>query len=95
MKLHDISQLPVLDAEEVVGGITESDVLQHLLDNPDSNGSTTVGDIMGPSFPIIDENMAASQLSKFISKKIPAVIAKSRAGNMQIVTQYDIIQAMN
>ncbi len=94
MKQHDISQLPVLENEEVVGGLTESSVLQYLLENPGANGETTVGDIMGPAFPIIDENLPASQLTKFISKQIPAVIAKNRAGSMQIVTQYDLIQAM-
>ncbi|MEO0340876.1 MAG: pyridoxal-phosphate dependent enzyme [Bacteroidota bacterium] len=94
MKQHDISQLPVMEEEQVVGGLTESSVLQYLLENPGANGETTVGDIMGPAFPIIDENLPASQLTKFISKQIPAVIAKNRAGSMQIVTQYDLIQAM-
>ena len=94
MKTHDISQLPVMDGEEVVGGLTESTVLQYLLENPNANGNANVGEIMGPAFPIIDENLPATQLTKFISKQIPAVLAKSTAGSMQIITQYDVIQSL-
>lgn len=94
MKTYDISQLPVMDGEEVVGGLTESTVLQYLLEHPNASGDATVGHMMGPAFPIIDENLPATQLTKFISKQIPAVLAKSKAGNMQIITQYDVIQSL-
>lgn len=94
MKGHEISQLPVLDGNQVVGSITESTVLAHLLEHPEKLDDLPVGDIMGESFPLVEEEMPFSQLSKYISKRIPAVIARDRAGGMHILTQYDIIQAI-
>jgi len=94
MKEHEISQLPVLRDAKVVGSITESTVLSHLLDHPEKLDDIPVGDIMGEPFPLVTEEMPFSQLSKYISKRIPAVIARDRAGNLHILTQYDIIQAI-
>jgi len=42
----------------------------------------------------VPENMPFSQLSRYIDRSIPAVMAKDRAGTLHILTQYDIIQAM-
>ncbi len=95
MKENDISQLPVMNGgEEIVGSITESSVLSHLLENPMRNTETPISQIMGESFPVVSEETTCRQLARFINKKIPAVIAKDRAGIMHILTQYDIIQAV-
>lgn len=94
MKDHDISQMPVLQQGKIVGSITESAVLSYLLENPINNTEKTVETIMGEPFPEVNEDLPFSQLSKYISKKIPAVLAKDRTGVIHILTQYDIIQAV-
>ena len=94
MKEQDISQLPVMKAEEIVGSITESSVLSYMLENPLNNADKMVDQIMGEVFPIVQEDLPCSQLSKYLSKKIPAVLAKDRSGAMHILTQYDIIQVV-
>ncbi|MEZ5059297.1 MAG: pyridoxal-phosphate dependent enzyme [Saprospiraceae bacterium] len=94
MKEKDISQIPVLDNETVVGSLTESTVLKYILDNPIGNSEKQVSDIMGKPFPLVTEDLPMSQLSKFFTKEIPAVIAKDRAGSMHIITNYDIIRAV-
>ncbi len=94
MKTHDVSQMPVMSNGEIVGSVTESGVLSYLLENPLQNTEKMVENIMNPAFPIVPEDTAFSQLSKYISKKIPAVIAKDKAGTMHIITKYDIIQAV-
>ncbi len=94
MKEMDISQLPVMKDGEIVGSITETIVLTHLLENPMNNSESTVGSIMGEPFPVVMEDVACSKLSSYISKKIPAVIAKDKAGSLHILTKYDIIQAV-
>ncbi|NUO02220.1 MAG: pyridoxal-phosphate dependent enzyme [Saprospiraceae bacterium] len=94
MKQHDISQMPVVDNGNIVGSITENAVLSFLLENPMKNTEQKVSAIMGDPFPMVSEDTAFSQLSKYISKKIPAVLAKDKAGDMHIVTQYDMIQAV-
>ena len=34
MKANDISQLPVSQGDEMIGSITESKILEHILNNP-------------------------------------------------------------
>jgi cystathionine beta-synthase len=40
----------------------------------------------------VEEDMALSKLNKYITKKIPAVMARDKAGNLHILTKYDILQ---
>ncbi|MEM9921864.1 MAG: pyridoxal-phosphate dependent enzyme [Bacteroidota bacterium] len=95
MKDKDISQLPVMDhGGSMIGSITESAVLSSLLENPLNNAELDVSSIMGTAFPIVEEEMTCKQLTRYINKKIPAVIAKDKAGTLHILTQYDIIQAV-
>ena len=49
---------------------------------------------MDSAFPIVPEDLPCRQLSKYIGKKIPAVLAKDRTGGWHVLTQYDIIQAV-
>lgn len=94
MKEHEISQMPVMDNGDMVGSITESAVLSYLLENPMHNTEKQVETIMGAPFPMVQEELSSSQLSKYIDRKVPAIIAKDKAGILHILTQYDIIQAM-
>ncbi len=94
MKEHDISQLPVEKDGKLVGSITETNVLTHLLENPLKNTDSKVESIMGDPFPVVKEDMSCSQLSKYFSKKISAVVAEDKAGSMHILTNYDLIQAV-
>ncbi len=94
MKSHDISQLPVLEDDKVVGSITETQVLHFLLENPLQNSEKSLREVMGAAFPTVKDNLPISHLNRFISKEIPAVIATDRTGAMHIVTQYDLIQAI-
>lgn len=95
MKDNDISQMPIVEKEgDIVGSITESAVLDFLLSG---NGNTTdqpIRTIMGDAFPMVNEELSYRQLTGFINKKIPAVIAKDKAGSLHILTQYDILQAV-
>ena len=94
MKDRDISQLPVMDGEELVGSVVESNILSALLEQPQMNGDLPVGDIMGDAFPIVEEDMAFKQVARYINKANPAVIARDKAGAMHILTQFDLIQAV-
>jgi cystathionine beta-synthase len=49
---------------------------------------------MGEPFPTVKDDLPISQLNRYISKEIPAVITKDRSGGVHIVTQYDLIQAI-
>lgn len=94
MKEHEISQLPVMRGEEMIGSVTESAVLAFLLENPIENAEVNIHSIMSTPFPVVPVDLPASQLGRYINKQIPAVIARDTTGALQIVTEYDIIQAL-
>jgi cystathionine beta-synthase len=94
MKSHDLSQLPVLDEGKIVGSITETQVLNILLENPLNNSERPLSEVMGTAFPTVKDTTPISQLNRYISKEIPAVIVHDMSGGMHIVTQYDLIQAI-
>ncbi|MBI5917012.1 MAG: pyridoxal-phosphate dependent enzyme [Bacteroidetes bacterium] len=94
MKENDISQMPVMDNGQMVGSVTETEVLKFLLENPMLHAEKTVAKVMGKPFPLVDEDMPFRQLGKYLTKEIQAVVAKDKAGSLHVVTQYDVIQAV-
>ncbi|MEZ4987569.1 MAG: pyridoxal-phosphate dependent enzyme [Saprospiraceae bacterium] len=94
MKDKDISQLPVMEGAAIIGSLTESHVLSFLLDSPLHNGDKEVRTVMDEPFPVVPLETPISQLRAFLNKKIPAVLTKSQAGAWQIVTLYDLLQAV-
>lgn len=94
MKDKDISQMPVQDQDKIVGSITESAVLNFLLDSPMKNSDENVETIMGNPFPFVESDTEVKTLNRYISKDVPAVLTKDSKGDLAIITQYDIIQAL-
>ena len=94
MKTNDISQMPVMSEGKIVGSINESQVLNFILENPVNNTDKAINQIMGKAFPIVDSQLPARDLGKYISKDTPAVITKSNTGEFHIVTQYYLIQVL-
>ena len=94
MKDRELSQLPVFEGEEMVGSVTESAVLTFILDNPLNNSEKHVSEVMGKPFPVVESTDPLSKLSHYISREVPAVIARERTGGLQILTNYDIVRAL-
>lgn len=94
MKAKEFSQMPVVEGEEVVGSIIETDVLNYLLANPMENSEKSVSEIMRKPFPQVGTEMTLSELGKHITKENPAVVTTDRSGKKYLVAQYDILQAI-
>ncbi len=94
MKKLDISQMPVMSDLDMVGSISENSVLTYLLENPMKHAEHHIAEIMDAPFPIVNEELPVKELNRYISKRIPAVIARDKAGSMHVLTKYDIIQAV-
>jgi cystathionine beta-synthase len=92
MKEYDISQMPVMKGEEIVGSVSENTILTYILENPLTHAEKPVSDIMDDPFPLVGEDLPISKLNKFVSKKVPAVMAKDNQGKIHILTKYDILQ---
>ena len=94
MKNEDVSQLPITDNQQIVGSITQNKVLNQILENPLKNSDLAIETIMGASFPEVSLDTPLKDLNKYITKEVPAVITTDAASQHQIITQYDIVQAL-
>ena len=94
MKEHDLSQIPITDQGDIKGSLTESQVLNLLLENPLANADKQIGDIMASPFPWVSLDTPISQLAKMLDKKVPAILCKDHSGLVHILTHYDVIQAI-
>lgn len=95
MKANDISQMPVMENDTIVGSISENTVLSCLLANPLENGDQAISSIMDKPFPVVEESLPINKLNHYINKNTQAVIAKDQAGVLHIISQYDIIQNLD
>lgn len=94
MKENDISQLPIMDGEEMIGSVSESALLEFILNNPLDNTDKKVSEILEDRFPMVDMDMNAREINRYMSKTTKAVISKDQTGTLHILTQYDILQAL-
>jgi cystathionine beta-synthase len=94
IKSLNISQIPVTQQGMIVGKLTESDILNSVLENPGLK-SGSVREIMTASFPFIDINTSVDKISSIINKDNMAVLVEDEDGKIEIITQYDIINAIS
>jgi cystathionine beta-synthase len=94
MKSHDISQMPVMDGDKIAGSISERIVLNHLLTDLVDKEKTLIEAIMEKPFPVISEETPCKELSRYINIDTPAVTVETKAGNLHIISQYDLIQSL-
>ncbi len=94
IKSMNISQIPVTQQGMIVGKIAESDILSALLENPGLK-SAAIAEIMTATFPFVDLNTSIDKISSLINKENSAVLVEDEAGKIEIITQYDIINAIS
>jgi len=94
MNTLNISQIPVTQQGMIIGKLAEGDILKALLENP-SLKSAYVQEIMSASFPFVDLNTSIDKISSLINKENSAVIVEDEHGKFEIITQYDIINAIS
>ena len=93
IKSLNISQIPVTQKGMVIGKITESDILNSLIENPSIKSQPIKNIVTGP-FPFVDLNTSIDKISAMINKDNIAVLVESQ-GDIEIITQYDIINAIS
>jgi cystathionine beta-synthase len=93
MKKFDIEHIPVLKEGVQVGTISENGLFLRVFSNPDIRNEH-VGHLMEACYPEVDFNTPVERLSTLITRENGAVLSRDEAGNYQIVTKYDILQAM-
>lgn len=95
MTENGISQLPVSNGSEIVGSLTESDVLARLVENPGA-AEESVKLVMGPSLPVVPESMHLRDLTKALESSPGAVLtASDNESGMRIITKSDLIRSLS
>jgi cystathionine beta-synthase len=94
IKSLNISQIPVTQHGMVIGKITESDILDSLIENPGIK-SQPIKNISTAPFPFVDLNTSIDKISGMINKDNIAVLVEDENGKIEIITQYDIINAIS
>jgi cystathionine beta-synthase len=94
LKSLNISQLPVTKGEMIVGKITENDLYTCLFEDP-SIKSHPIHEIMTQPFPIVDLNTSIDKISSLINKENTAVMVVDEYNKLEIITQFDIINAIS
>ena len=94
MSKNGISQLPVIDGEEVVGSLSETVILNTLLSDPDARGSA-VGSVMAAAIPVVPPSLHLEHLSAYLEQEPGAVLLKSENGGFRIITKSDLIRALS
>ncbi len=94
MKDNDISQLPVMEDDQMIGAVNENKVLSYLLENPLLHADHSVKKIMDEAFPFVRNDIPYTQLRLYFNQKTQAVVTKDLTGSWHIITPYDVIQAV-
>ena len=91
---HNISQLPVMEKNNMVGSITEGTLINavlqktSLLDQPVKN-------IMEPSLPKLEADTNIEHAVDLLGKKNPAVLVEDDSKIVGIVTRFDMLEYLS
>lgn len=88
-----ISQLPVFEDGQVVGTLTETSILNRLIDKPDGS-SDPVGEVMEDPMPIVEDGVDLKKLSGYLESKLGAVLVHRGESDYEIITKSDVISAL-
>lgn len=94
MKEKEISQLPVLKGDQIVGTVYEKQVLTHIISNGPSAYTTPVSGLMEDAIPQFPGDTKVKDVLKQINGQNFSVISKDQFGQFNMVSQYDILKAV-
>jgi cystathionine beta-synthase len=91
MNGKSISQIPVLDGEDVVGSLTDTKLLSKIIENPTLKDAA-VAEVMEDSMKFVALDSTLDVLSSMIEKD-KAVLVRDVQNNIHIITKHDILEA--
>jgi cystathionine beta-synthase len=94
MRKHDISQLPVTDAQGFVGSLDESRLFRLYFEDKDI-ADKPIKEVMSEPYPVVGKQVALEKISALIHKSNQAVIVDGGDGNFHMLTKHDIISVIH
>jgi cystathionine beta-synthase len=93
MKEHGISQIPVLEGERIVGILTESDVLEKLVDGRASLTSS-VAEVMFRRVTTVNEREDAGKLLDLFTHGLVGLVVDDGGALLGVVTKMDLVDLL-
>ena len=93
MRKHDISQLPVLEKNKVVGTVMEDEVLGHMLKGREIK-KMIVREAMTAALPVLAPEARIESVLRYFTPDRPAVLVQTSKSSYDIITKYDVVDAV-
>jgi cystathionine beta-synthase len=93
MRLHDVSQLAVMDAGSCVGVVIEGELSTRALEDTKLL-EAAVSTVMDPPLPIVDRETSLDHVTRLLAKANPAVLVRNAGQVEGILTRSDVLHYM-
>jgi cystathionine beta-synthase len=94
MNRDGISQLPVIEGDAIVGSLTETVILNRLIEHPNAR-EVPVREVMDKPFPVVPRSLHLDHLSAYLEEGPGAVLVEAEdPGEFDIITKSDLISAL-
>ncbi|MBK6781977.1 MAG: pyridoxal-phosphate dependent enzyme [Gemmatimonadetes bacterium] len=93
MSTWGVSQIPVLEAGQCVGGLIENTLMTRALAQP-ALLDRPVREVMDGPFPVVDALTQTDRLATLLTRESPAALIQKDGKLIGIVSRYDILQQM-
>ncbi|MBA3318538.1 MAG: pyridoxal-phosphate dependent enzyme [Gemmatimonadales bacterium] len=93
MTTYGVSQIPVVENGESVGGLIEGTLMTRALSQP-SLLDRPVREVMEPPFPEVEATASADRVGAMLTRESPATLVRKDGKLIGIVSRYDVLQQL-
>jgi cystathionine beta-synthase len=93
MTTYNVSQLPVIEADDGIGAVSEQALMARAIGQPKILDSP-VREVMDLPFPVVDSHSPVAQLTMLLSRTTPAALVRRDGKVVGIVTRYDLLHQL-
>ncbi len=93
MSTWSVSQIPVVEGDHCVGGLTEGSLMTKALAQP-TVLDRPVREVMDPAFPVVDAAFPTDRLAPMLTRENPATLVQKDGKLIGIVSRYDLLQQL-
>jgi cystathionine beta-synthase len=93
MSTWGVSQIPVVENDDCVGGLIEGTLMTRALAQP-TLLDRPVREVMEAPFPIVDAQFPTDRLAPMLTRESPAALVQKDGSFIGIVSRYDVLQQL-